>query len=111
MPEADVVASIKRPITFSTVVQQKTRWKVSAAALSYRIHSLGLISDWQVSRSISMAISRLGRDVELNSIPREQSQVLTKVLTTLRSEGAGRSVIAKSIVRSTRTTWTSFYWA
>jgi Zn-dependent peptidase ImmA (M78 family)/DNA-binding XRE family transcriptional regulator len=96
MPRADVAAAAPRFPSFQDLVAAKSRWRVSAAALNYRLHQLGWLSDWHY-RSICMEIAKVGRDVELNSIPREQSQVLSKVLSALRAEGTTRNSIAAAL--------------
>jgi Zn-dependent peptidase ImmA (M78 family)/DNA-binding XRE family transcriptional regulator len=93
MPKADIAAYAPQFPTLDDLVRAKGRWRVSAAALAYRLHKLNRISDWHY-RSLCIEIGRLGRAVEQNSIPREQSQVLSKVLTELRREGIGRAQIA-----------------
>jgi hypothetical protein len=77
-------------------VKAKRRWSVSAAALNYRLHQLGFISDWHY-RALCIEISQLGRDKEFNPIPRELSQILAKVLSALRTEGITRADIAADL--------------
>ncbi|HEX7167544.1 MAG TPA: ImmA/IrrE family metallo-endopeptidase [Acidimicrobiales bacterium] len=96
MPAADVKAAAPRFPSFRDLVAAKARWRVSAAALNYRLHQLGIITDWHY-RSLCIEIAKIGRDRELNSIPREQSQVLTKVLAAMRAEGVGRADIARDL--------------
>src|SRR6185312_6354466 len=47
MPAGDVVATIPRIHTIHQVVEAKKRWRVSALALIYRLHKLGVLSPWQ----------------------------------------------------------------
>jgi Zn-dependent peptidase ImmA (M78 family)/transcriptional regulator with XRE-family HTH domain len=96
MPKADVAAVAPRFPNLEDLIEAKTRWRVSVAALNYRLHHLGMISDWHY-RSLCIEIAKLGRDREPNSIPREQSQVLTKALASLRSEGIWRGDIARDL--------------
>lgn len=96
MPKADIAAAAPRFPSFRDLVHAKKRWRVSAAALNFRLHQLGIISDWHY-RSLCIEIARMGRDRELDSIAREQSQVLTKVLAALRAEGIGRAEIAEAL--------------
>jgi Zn-dependent peptidase ImmA (M78 family)/transcriptional regulator with XRE-family HTH domain len=98
MPEADVKAAtpgLRNP-DLGTLVEAKTRWRVSVAALNYRLHELGMISDWHY-RELCIEISRLGRHLEVNSLPREQSQIYPKVLASLRAEGISRAKIAAEL--------------
>jgi Zn-dependent peptidase ImmA (M78 family)/transcriptional regulator with XRE-family HTH domain len=96
MPKADLAACAPRFPSFHDLVAIKGRWRVSAAALNFRLHQLGMTSDWHY-RSLCIEIARLGRDREMNSIPREQSQVLTKVLAAMRAEGMTRADIAREL--------------
>ena len=70
---------------------------MSVAALNYRLHHLGITTDWHY-RELAMQIARLGyRKEEPNSSPRETSQVLAKVLAGLRDEGISKTVIADEL--------------
>ena len=87
MPEGSVRAEAPRSGRLSQIIRAKRYWNVSAAGLAYRMHTLGLLSDWQY-RSLFVEISRSGyRTREPNSSPHETSQVLTKVMKGLREEG------------------------
>jgi Zn-dependent peptidase ImmA (M78 family)/DNA-binding XRE family transcriptional regulator len=96
MPKADVEATGLRNPDLAMLAEAKTRWRVSVAALNYRLHELGMISDWHY-RELCIEISRLGRRREPNPMAREHSQVLPKVLATLRAEGMKRSDIASAL--------------
>ncbi len=47
MPKADVRARLPRVGTLGEIVAAKKRWRVSVAALNYRLHKLGITTDWQ----------------------------------------------------------------
>lgn len=96
MPEPDVRAAALRNPDLVTLANAKKRWSVSVAALNYRLHELNIISDWHY-RELCIEISRLGRSQEPNPLQREQSQVLTKVFTALKSEGITRTNVASSL--------------
>lgn len=96
MPEADVRAMGLRNPDLGILGEAKKRWRVSVAALNYRLHELGMISDWHY-RELCIEISRLGRHMEINPLPREQSQIYPKVLSALREEGISRMDIAKDL--------------
>lgn len=78
------------------LVWAKHRWKVSVAALAYRMNNLELMSDWSY-HNVCVHIARGGKDREVASLPREQSQVLNKVLRTLRSDGTKLTDIADQL--------------
>ncbi|RQO68246.1 XRE family transcriptional regulator [Aquitalea sp. FJL05] len=97
MPRDSVQAKAPRFVTISSLIAMKKEWGVSVAALNYRLHSLGLTSEW-VNRSICIELSKMGyRTSEPEPIPHENSQVLQKVLSAMRAEGMGRVDIARSL--------------
>ena len=92
MPRADVESYGFRYPTFQQLVDAKARWKVSVAALAYRLHDLKFISDWEY-RELFKKISVL-KNREPNSLPREHSVILSTMMATMRSEGKKPSDIA-----------------
>ena len=96
MPKADVEAAGLRNPDLAALAAAKTRWRVSTAALNYRLYKLNITSDWHY-RELCIELARLGRYRELNPMPQVQSQVITKVLTALRAEGVTRSQIADAL--------------
>jgi Zn-dependent peptidase ImmA (M78 family)/DNA-binding XRE family transcriptional regulator len=59
MPTNDVKARMPRLITTGVVLKAKTRWRVSAMAMAYRLNSLGLLSEWQY-KSVCVELGRRG---------------------------------------------------
>jgi len=97
MPRASVLAQAARITTLPWLVKAKEYWTVSVAALAYRLHEVGAITDWNY-RSLYIEIGKRGyRKEEPNSSPRESSQLLRKVLESLRFEGIGKQEIADAI--------------
>lgn len=96
MPRASVVAHARKYLSFADLVELKKIWKVSAAALSYRLHSLGMVTDWQY-RALCIEIAKRGRDREPNEIPRETSQILPKIFAALKEEGVSRADVARAL--------------
>lgn len=95
MPRDSVLAAGLAGATVDEVIRAKSKWQVSAMALARRLESLGLISDW-VYRSICIELSKRGfRSSEPGStlVP-ESSQILRKVLATLRTKGVTPRKIA-----------------
>lgn len=94
LPATSVRASSFVNPTVPTILDAKGHWDVSAMALVHRLHELAVISDWQY-RSLCVDLARRGyRSSEPGGIPRETSQLLTKVLAQLRAEKVGLSTIA-----------------
>ena len=66
-------------------------------ALAYRIHRMGLLTDWQY-RSICIDLTQKGyRNDEPNGIPREKSRIWKLVLEDLWREGKTKNAIAHDI--------------
>lgn len=86
MPKSDVLSTIPFAPTLNQLIAKKQRWKVSVAALNYRIHKLGIISDWK-NRHFCIEIAKKGYNKnEPNSVEREKSVVWEKVLKGLWAE-------------------------
>jgi Zn-dependent peptidase ImmA (M78 family)/DNA-binding XRE family transcriptional regulator len=96
MPRASVIAHAPRYPTFSQLVELKRIWKVSVAALNYRLHEVGMVSDWQY-RMLCIEIAKYGRTKEPNEIEREASQVLPKVFAGLYEEKVSRADVAQTL--------------
>ncbi len=99
MPKADVLAVIPRVSGLSEIVRCKKRWGVSVAALNYRLHKLGITSEWQY-RDLSIQISQNGwrqAEPQGTEIPREMSAVWPKVLEALRHEGVTQHAVAEAV--------------
>lgn len=97
MPRGSVLAYAPRMPTLEQLIKLKQIWGVSVAALNFRLHSIGLTTDWHY-RELAIQIARSGyRKEEPNSMQRETSQVLSKVLAGLRSEGLGKADIAREL--------------
>ncbi|SER83563.1 Zn-dependent peptidase ImmA, M78 family [Nitrosomonas sp. Nm51] len=96
MPESDVISRLPRISTLDQIIQAKTRWGVSAAALAYTLHKLGIISDWQ-HRTICIELPKRYGTTEPNGIERERSVVWEKVLRELWNERTTKADVAESL--------------
>lgn len=98
MPRGSVLADAPRGARLEQLVKAKRRWGVSVIALAYRMHVLGLLSDWQY-RAVLIEIGEKGyRRDEPSPIPqRETSQVLAKVFDELRRSGRTRADVAAEL--------------
>lgn len=97
MPTETVRAYVPEMATMRTLIQLKSNWAVSVAALAHRSHKLGKLTDRHY-RGICIDISRRGRANEPNPIPnRETSQVLQKVFAALREDGVSKADVAASL--------------
>jgi Zn-dependent peptidase ImmA (M78 family) len=97
MPRASVLARGLRDATPDRILQAKGIWKVSAMALTHRLHELGLLTDWGY-RTACEELGRRGyRSGEPDGIRRESSQLLDKVFRAARRDGQTPATIAASL--------------
>lgn len=97
MPRASVLARAPRSATIQSLIKFKKYWSVSVAALNYRLHSLGLISDWTY-RTLCIQIAQEGfRTSEPEAIAHEKSLILQKVFSALREEGLSKNNVADQL--------------
>ena len=97
MPRNDVRPRMPRLIKIETVLKAKFRWRVSAMAMAYRLHALGLLSDWQY-KSMCIELGRRGyRSGEPVGIDRERSSVWRKVFEQLWTERTTKAEIASEL--------------
>lgn len=97
MPEHDVMSEISYVSSPQQIIRRKTRWKVSAMALTHRLHTLKMISDWTY-RSFCIELGRMGyRSAEPEGVERETSTVLAKVLAALWTKRLTKAEIARDL--------------
>ena len=97
MPRGSVLAAAPKGGRLDQIIEAKRRWGVAAASLAYRMHKLGLLSDWQY-RAIFTEIGREGyRTNEPGGAQRETSQILGKVFKALREEGRTMAEVAREL--------------
>jgi Zn-dependent peptidase ImmA (M78 family)/DNA-binding XRE family transcriptional regulator len=97
MPAASVRAHAPRFATIDQLIRLKKIWGVSLAAITYRLHKLGLLSEWHYRKLYIEISSRGYRRAEPEGGPREVSQVLPKVFTALRDEGVTKHEVAAAL--------------
>lgn len=97
MPEHDIKNELSNINSPQQIIRIKKRWRVSAMALAYRLHSLKLLSDWSY-RSICIELGKLGyRSGEPQGVERETSVVLAKVLLALWTKRLTKAEIARDL--------------
>jgi len=80
MPQSKLLTQCLRSASLERILAARSFWKVSAMAMTHRLHELGLLSDWQY-RSTCMTLSERGyRSSEPGGIGPETSQLLRKVM-------------------------------
>jgi Zn-dependent peptidase ImmA (M78 family) len=80
MPRSAVLSQLMAGASRDRILAARSYWKVSAMAMTHRLHELRLLSDWQY-RSTCIELSDLGyRKEEPGGIVAESSQLLRKVI-------------------------------
>lgn len=97
MPRASVLAYAPRLATIDHLIKLKKVWSVSLAALTYRLHAIGVLSDWHYQSLYIELSSRGYRKTEPEEGPRETSQILQKVFAALRHEHVSKNDIANEL--------------
>lgn len=97
MPRASVLAYAPRLATLDHLIKLKKFWSVSVAALTYRLHTVGVLSDWHYQSLYIELSSRGYRKNEPDSGQRESSQILHKVFAALRNESISKGDIASEL--------------
>lgn len=97
MPRPEMLAIGPSIRSISDVLTVKKRWNVSAMALVFRLHKLGVLSDW-LYRSMCIELSSKGmRLQEVDSAERETSLILKKVFASLKASNFGLRDIAEEL--------------
>lgn len=86
MPAADISPQL-RNVRFRDLGELKRRWRVSLAALIYRAHSLGLITERHY-RTLNIDLNQLpnGRKREPGESPREEPTLIRNVIKTYHDD-------------------------
>ena len=97
MPSSSILGVNHGHLSLFTLIKLKARWGVSLAALTYRMHKLGIISDWRY-RSFCIEMSRLGYNKnEPDGIKRERSKIWQMIFGELRKDGITKNKIADDL--------------
>jgi Zn-dependent peptidase ImmA (M78 family)/DNA-binding XRE family transcriptional regulator len=97
MPKNDILAHCPRIATRTSLINAKKRWGVSAAALAFRLHKAGLLTDWHY-RMLCIEMSKNGdRTSEPEGMPNETSDRLRQMMSALSSEGVTRRIIGEAL--------------
>ena len=97
MPNADVRANLAHIDYLAQLVKAKARWKVSVAALNYRLHKIKITSDWKYRDFCVEIASRGYNRREPCPIERETSIVWQKVFRALWAEKTTHKHIADDL--------------
>jgi Zn-dependent peptidase ImmA (M78 family)/DNA-binding XRE family transcriptional regulator len=98
MPRGSIFAYAPKLATIDHLVRLRKYWTVSVAALAYRLHAVGILSEWHYRQLYIELSSRGYRKREPEGAPRETSQVLAKIFAALRDEGTTKMNIAAELL-------------
>lgn len=97
MPADDVISRIRYVASLDSLVSYKRRWGVSVAALNYRLHKLGIVSEWQ-NRSLNVELSSRGyRRQEPEGLSPESSALWPQIFVALWQDRITRERIAEEL--------------
>jgi Zn-dependent peptidase ImmA (M78 family) len=103
LPRSGLLGSLRGNVSLEVLPGLRDFWKVSAMAITVRLHQLGVVTDWTY-RLICQELSRRGfRRSEPGSVllP-ESSSLWTQIIADLRDQGLGYPYLAGLIdVRAT----------
>ncbi|MFC8208369.1 helix-turn-helix domain-containing protein [[Kitasatospora] papulosa] len=85
MPRSGILAQQLHDASVERILSAKRRWQVSAMALTYRLRTMKLLSEWRYHDTAKQLAQMGYRKGEPNSeMVRESSQLLAKVFEALR---------------------------
>lgn len=97
MPKSEMLALAGRCRSVEDVLLLKKRWNVSAMALVYRLHKVGVLTEW-LYKSLCIELSTRGmRTHEVDSAERETSLIFKKVFEAMKMRGQGLREIASGL--------------
>jgi Zn-dependent peptidase ImmA (M78 family)/DNA-binding XRE family transcriptional regulator len=97
MPRGSVFAVAPVFPSLDRLIELKRQWIVSVAAIAYRLHALGLLTDWHYTRLCIEIGERGFRTKEPKPAQREMSQILPKVFAAFREDGITLVDVAEAL--------------
>jgi len=82
----------------NTLIKLKKYWIVSVAALNYRLHQLGALSDWHYNKLCVEIAQRGYRTKEPDESQREMSLLFPQLFKSLRDDGYTKADIANELL-------------
>ncbi len=98
MPRSAILASAPRYPSLPNLLQGKRPWNVSVAAFAHRLHTVGLMTDWQYRMTcVELSTRGFRKNEPSSSGVRETSQVWSKVFAALREDGVTKADVAAEV--------------
>lgn len=97
MPRGSMLGYAPLLPSLETLIQLKKQWLVSVSALAYRLHELGIVTDWNY-RTICIELRKHGFHVtEPMPEQREMSMIFPQVFKALRDDGITKQDVADAL--------------
>lgn len=96
MPHGDVISHVNYINSLADIIRAKKRWRVSAAALAYRLHKMKFISDWNY-RTFNIQLRQNYGSSEPEGVEREKSHIWVSILQELWKDGKTIDFIASEL--------------
>lgn len=97
MPRGSVLAEAPRAATLPALIAAKSKWGVSVAALTFRMHALDLLNQYQYrSLFVEMGIRGYRRD-EPSPMRPETSRLLAEIVREVRKRGTSLPDLAREL--------------
>lgn len=97
MPSVTLLPYKDHHLSLNSILELKHNWKVSAMALIVQLKNEKVITEWQYKSLIIEANKRGLRTQEIDSIQREKSLIIEKILTELKKDGLSLTKFAKQL--------------
>jgi Zn-dependent peptidase ImmA (M78 family)/DNA-binding XRE family transcriptional regulator len=97
MPRGSVLANKPAFPSLNALIQLKKHWIVAVSALAYRMHKIGVLTDWHYRAMCIEMGQRRYRSREPNEATREMSLVFPKLFRALKEEGLTKTDIAAAL--------------
>ncbi len=97
IPESDLRRQVPAFTSMEQLLEVKKRWGVSLAALIYRMHGVGILSEWQYRRLYIEISKNDWTKSEPRPMKRQGSALLAKVFADLRARRITPRAIARDL--------------
>lgn len=97
MPRRSILQEQPFSPSINGVLGLKQQWRVAAVAMTYRLHELRMLNDWQYRTIIRSLAQRGYRRSEPGGVARETSLLLAKVLKLQMAKGKSMRSFATAI--------------
>lgn len=98
MPRTGLLGSLRADVSLDALPALRDTWKVSAMAMTVRLHQLNVVSDWTYRRLCQELSKRGFRRAEPgSSLLPESSSLWAQILQDLRSRRLGIGIIAEEM--------------